>query len=1221
MTNINLRKPFESKSLDEAIEAYRCISKDFQEFENNNQDTKFKYSNYNFLRCERSEQEDFYNNQLQLIECLVMDKIYNHTGIIQNWYDIYKLLFDKEYALCEKNNRKVVFPSTSSQRPVGDKAYNVWNGLQIIDLDIKDKDIADGLKPLLFNSLKKFNWFLGLCTSASGKSLHVWTKINPITVDLKDRKVEYICNFRQKYSYVYIILLQYSEKFGYSKEQILQFMDLAMMKPQQGIFISSDRGALLNMNFQDLRLDVNFESAIDNGVVTIDWINHPDLKEIFARLTWFNDETYNKLTNTNFEDLSDLDKRDNSKNIRKHYKHAQRWQIANTLTNLYGADKALEIMLDICKETPKKELVGDIRTASLHNKPISLWAVNELNKYHGFKIKLKSDVIKSEFEKGLDRVKQNLEENSLLDPTRELNSNTTQTTFFLKSNEYLSTIEDKILSNLSKLTLLEAGAGYGKTEMVKAFDDRTLLVLPFRSTIQSKVDNDDRWITYYGNLKPSIDDIMGDRNLCMTIDKFANLNICLLNLSSIKYIVFDESHLLFTSSYRDVMSPAIQHLANCKAKVVLMSGTPTAEKLFFPEIKHIKVYKEDLRDKTFTYYLCPTPLEQKYEMCLHIANDVLHGRKVLLPTDRGNVFFDQICGLVQKIIEEKEENLSYEEKIFKGNRELKCFYYKKSNIGEEVMDSINNDATILDYDIIFCSTYLSVGVDIKDKYDFNVYFFETMIPQNIEQYANRLRENNLHIHMFLPLEDNSGEPIEYWKTQPMSFDITNEELIKIRDLLATCNDMLERNSEENKYSPLINSIISANKFIKYDENECKYFLDNTTYKLFNFENNYKVFASQLDIITKTMKYYGYEIGEYDEDKYGKIERVDGDRREKLEKLMIDLKYGRLEYRTHETMEFLEHITDENIDLYREITKGDYKIFKDKDFAEERTKNNLYTRDIEVLEKNIPIVLSLYRYYDIDNIKSIYKFCQDPKTYRINFSKLERVRKLVNIEFSRRKRRLDFPVLKFMYDARQFAKENPEPTENELELWKQNYACRFANAIPNLIVDDNAYLEEIIDLVDNLFKVIIIQERPKGGVVKIKPFELLWQTREQLKDLYGDLNTQNFLISTLMDNMKDEDEEEQKLNEEDEKLEELQKLPKIKLEEAQNEINDLNVLGFDYYDYSSKDGSNTRFMVKQKNTNPLKDDIFGQLEEESEDDSNKEINQQGELFDNIKTDIV
>ena len=43
----------------------------------------------------------------------------------------------------------------------------------------------------IFNELKKFNWFLGVCKSASGKGLHVWTKIVPIANEFKNRKIEY----------------------------------------------------------------------------------------------------------------------------------------------------------------------------------------------------------------------------------------------------------------------------------------------------------------------------------------------------------------------------------------------------------------------------------------------------------------------------------------------------------------------------------------------------------------------------------------------------------------------------------------------------------------------------------------------------------------------------------------------------------------------------------------------------------------------------------------------------------------------------------------------------------------------------------------------------------------------------------------------------------------------------------------------------------------------
>ena len=84
---------------------------------------------------------------------------------------------------------------------------------------------------------------------------------------------------------------------GYEKEQIEDFMDMAMAKPQQGIFIPSDDTAMLCTNFLDRRLDVNFEPALESGVESIDWISHPDLKKIFSKLEWFNNEKFDREAN------------------------------------------------------------------------------------------------------------------------------------------------------------------------------------------------------------------------------------------------------------------------------------------------------------------------------------------------------------------------------------------------------------------------------------------------------------------------------------------------------------------------------------------------------------------------------------------------------------------------------------------------------------------------------------------------------------------------------------------------------------------------------------------------------------------------------------------------------------------------------------------------------------------------------------------------------------
>ena len=135
--------------------------------------------------------------------------------------------------------------------------------------------------------------------------------------------------------------------------------------------------------------------------------------------------------------------------------------------------------------------------------------------------------------------------------------------------------------------------------------------------------------------------------------------------------------------------------------------------------------------------------------------------------------------------------------------EINAFYYKKSNYGDESMDKINIDKSIGNNDIIGCSTYLSVCVDICDKYSFNVYFNEPWIAQDIEQFANRIRNNDLYIKIYLEKEDTTGWKIDYKHVQPLDLSISQKDLLIARDLIQTCNDMIDRNKEESKYNPLI----------------------------------------------------------------------------------------------------------------------------------------------------------------------------------------------------------------------------------------------------------------------------------------------------------------------------------------------------------------------------------------------------------------------------------
>lgn len=1160
------------QTLSETLESFRQISRDYGDMHGHEEDDT--YSSADFTACTQEERGRFTASELMQLQCLVTQDIRQSHGTVMSWADIFGLIRDPEYAKTEKSARRVVFSTESTARPVGDVSYGVWNGLQIIDVDIKDRALALRLKPALFRDLCMYGWFLGCAVSASGKSLHIWTKMTPMTQDPDNRRVEYLCNFRHKYSYVYIALLKHMKEMSYDRDMIFTFLDMAMAKPQQGIFVTSDPAPLMNTGFRDRRLDVDFSGAFDTGIESVDWISHPDLKSVFARLEWFNrpdrrDEA---------PDAEAGPERDPKKAAgRRHYRHAQRWQLANTLTKLYGPEKALDLMCAVCEGTPRQELQGDVRTAAVHDKPVSVWAAGELNRRHGFSIRINTDNIYEDRIRAIEGEPQedkgdseggekDLQGLRVQDPVRVLNDRTERVSLHLRSDQYLSDIQQEIMDNLSHITLLEAGAGYGKTEMVKALKAKTLLILPFTSTIRAKVESSETtkdWLYFYGNKRPELEDILGSRSMSMTVDKFSRLNIMELDQAGFEYIVLDESHLLFTSGYRDVMAPAIQRLANCRAKVIMMTGTPTGELLFFPEIRHIKVVKDDLRRKTFTVHLCPGKEEQTVEMCRRMTEDVMEGRKILFPTNKGNLWFEQVSGLVQEYLTEA-----------KWPRPLKAFYYKKSNFNDTSMDRINVGKTIGDNDIVFCTTYLSVGVDICDEYRFSVYFNEPWIPQDIEQFANRLRNNDLYVSMYLPKEDKEGMPINWFRTEPLDLSTDRDSVLFVRDLVRACNDMLDRNREDSRYNPIISQMIQANRFLRYDESDCRYYVDETQYKLKLFEDRYSDFSKQLTVMEAGMRYYGYEVTTCEHN-----DRIPEDRLDELESYMKGCRQARYDYTTVQTMKFLDTLDDGTLDVYRDVLKGDYSVFRtDTGQGPSAEDAAIYTDDIEIVEKNIPIVLGLHRFYDCPTIRDIFTYCVDGKSRRINYAKLERIRRFVGIEYQRRKKRLDLPVARVIRDMHDWANENPEPDCLALEEWQQKEATRYANTISGVVVEDIAFQKAVYEWYRDLFRVCVVQERPRNGKVRISPLNLLWDRRKGLDGIYGkDDPTAQFFLQELTDNMdadKEQDEPEPPM---------LTVTPKRRLKDISDELPGIIHTPYAYTEYSEEDGSNGRFRRRQENT--------------------------------------
>ena len=1083
-------------SLDKSLQAYRVM----------NTPTKYSWKQHwaqeEFDSNDMLELDEFdkkqYSKRLKECEISIMPSITAIVGSKATLFDLVSTIIDSKNKGIVKTNRKVVYSTADGTRPVGNKAFELWNGFQVIDMDIKDEVIAEKLKKVIFNKLYKCNWFLGVTKSASGEGLHIYTKITVPESDdndLKKKKLLYLTNFRHKYSFVYLSCLGALEEFEKTKDDLLKWMDLAMFKPQQGAFIGYDEHPLISTRFFEDFIYVNFDNIEDIGHPDIDWITHPDLKLLFKRWEWFEEDDSTQLNIEVLEKpLLEFDT-----HTKVHYKHFERWRLANTLVALYGKDQGYKYLRLICSNTIKdKELQADCMTAARHEKQADPWAVNRLNSVHGFKIKLNiqdSSFDESEIFNSMDKID---------NPTLIRESKDTKV-YNLTKDQYLGNIRWQLLEDLGRVTLLEAGAGVGKTEMVKQLvrdGKKIIMVMPFTSTIKAKVENDKDWYYSYGSRKPRLDVAAG---LSVTVDKFSHMNLMDIKTAGFDYIFIDESHLMFMSEYRPVMAKIIEMIRNTEVQIILMSGTPSGELVFFPDIKHLKVIKEDVRKKEVKVNLVDSTQHLMFHMCRAMAQDIKNGKRILFPTNSGTLYSEQIKAGVTYFLQTD----------FADFEEVRLNYYKKSNVGEKFMDDINFDKTVRDTQILLCSTYLSVGVDILDRYQFSIYFADLMMPQEVEQFANRLRSNDLFINLYVAKNDAEGNSRSIHKYKEMNLRLNDEEIKNVHSILRICNSMIERNPIEYKYNSLVSSIIHDNKFIEYNDVENKYYLNEIAYKVIYFERKYREYVQQLPVLMKGMQAYGYQISSKD---LGETHVEGAEVFNDVKNMMRAAYDDRVALNTQHIEELIELIEESRLPLYKDVLAGQYDIRKGDEWKDDLTNKRLIVKNIEVFEKVVPIFISLTKQYDVPQIREIFEFCRQ-KNGTFNFAAIKRIRTLVNILYNDKHERLDLPIKEFMEESYEFS-DYKQCKKKELDDFIRNFATRFAiKASTKDILIDRSILTntDLREKFMTIFKCLVNVSRPtKDGTIKMERVELLWKEKE---DKYN-INMEKFYVINEFLNMID-----------------------------------------------------------------------------------------------------
>lgn len=1079
-------------SLEQSLKAYQVMHAP-SKFSWKQHWAQEKFSSPDMLSCSADEQEQF---KKRLKECgiTMCTGIKALSGDAVTLEDVVATITNPSNKNIPKTQRKAIFSTSNGVRPTGDAAYDIWNGFQVIDMDIKDAAMAKKLKHRLFKSLYKCNWFMGVTYSASGMGLHIYTKIAiPETVDVpvmqgyagqtvtdtQKKKMLYLTNFRHKFSFVYIACLAAADELGYKKEDLLKWLDKAMNKPQQGAFLGYDPHPFINTGFFEDFIYIDFDNASEIGAADVDWISHPDLRNIFKGQEWMELNNDNGLNITATAD--DLIVNAHTK---VHYKHNERWRLANTLVALYDKVQGYNYLRMICSNDIKnRELQSDCETAKRHNKTIDPWAVNRLNSVHGFNIKMSIDdqnFDESEIFTAMDRIE---------NPTIIYEAKTIKT-FNIKANEYLGHISHDLLNSLGRITLIEAGAGVGKTEMVKSLvraGKRILMIMPFTSTIKAKVEQDPNWYYCYGNKKARLD--RNENGLCMTIDKFAGLESVggcnAIKAAGYDYIFIDESHLLFQSEYRPVMPKVIDMVRNTEVPIILMSGTPSGELTFFSNAVHLRVIKEDMRKKVFTVNLTDKPNDQLYHMCRQMANDIASGKRILFPCNRGTLFSKQVKAAVTYF-------LQYEHAIYD---EVNLQYYKKSNVGDEFMDDINIEKTIKDVQILMCTTYLSVGVDILDKYNFSIYFEDLMMPQEVEQFANRLRANDLFINMYVAKNDPEGNTRSLHKYKEVNFEIDEEEKRFVLSVIQLCNSMIERNNKEFKSNAIVYAMLKDCTFIEHNPIDDKYYLNLTAYRTVCFERKYREYVQQLPVLMKGMQSYGYEVTSIDRRSF----ECDGLEDFANLKDFVKLAYNdQLDLNTKHIEELMAEISESSLSIYKQVLNGSFDIRKGKEWKRDLTNNRIIVKNVEVFEKVVPIFASLSKRYDCDTIKKIFDYCRN-KNNTFNFAAIARIKTLVNLIYNDKNNRLDIPIKEFMLAAYKFS-EAGYAKKHEIVEFCNSFAEHYANqeSVGDLKINYSALMmDKLKDKFYKLFRCLINVGKPKkkdGNVCTLERVELIWNER-------------------------------------------------------------------------------------------------------------------------------
>lgn len=812
--------------------------------------------------------------------------------------EILRMVSDPNRAKIAKDDREYIFPTYSNNRPSGD-CFHLWNGFQAFDIDLKvDTEYGDRaveIKKTLHNHLCQYPWYVSCQLSSSGRALHIFTKVSAmhhLFVVPEDNesvsKFWYKVNYMQKFAVIRYLLINACDVDvdKYNKVGKDSLFDHSLNKATQGIALSYDPNILTNDNFVEHYPIVYLHKPPFKGLSLDEWMICPEVVNTFKNdLSEFvrmgrkehtdTDDKIEYVVGSIPEDLQGI-KQIDILGLDKGSRFLTRICVCNTVIKEFGDTDRARDLIHHMLQTDETDTYSEVNSIIRHSvirqdrtSHVSEPATVKMLKGLGVSIDV-TEESEEIINKGLvDKVKDTLEimEFPISKPTYNKIIN-------LESKEYLTDKKDVLIGALNKykLNLLLSAPGTGKTELFKHLSKKSTvcLVVPFTSVIKSKIDSDEdikkNFDLYYDNITTK--NLTAGRSAVMTFDKFSNLSDAQLRMFS--FIVVDESHLLHTSSYRlkvtGKVTENIRKYVNDELKseenafgvfdafygttgntnpyIIYMTGTITGEADYYAQydmLNFIKIERKHPFRKHANIVLCRSNEDKNYHIANEMARCITSGKKVIHPTNNGDKYAVSIAAKVSNIL----------------GREVKSIYYKRANaLDKEVMD-INSMCTTGELELLMCTEYLSVGVDILDPEQFKIMYDNSFTAQDIEQFNNRIRKADINCNVYYPVLDKSGEVNNtIFNTSQVDYDLTNE-LENILKDDETSAKLYQNISNDNKYCLTLGKVVSR-YFHLNESGTLKYC--KAAFELDTFEKQFKNMASGLLYIKTALNVlFGYSV--------------------------------------------------------------------------------------------------------------------------------------------------------------------------------------------------------------------------------------------------------------------------------------------------------------------------------------------------------------------------